>query len=132
MTIWESDDKNFSIVPHAGLRYTKIDAENAFGLRSDSIDVFEMPVGVKFAGRFEPAAGWLLSPSLDLTAVPQIGDKKVGTIAGDVNVLNNVYNATLGVTAAKENVAFGLSYRYGFGTDDRADQVLQARVSFSF
>lgn len=132
VTIWESDGKNFSIVPHAGLRYTKIDAENAFGLRSDSIDVFEMPVGVKFAGRFEPAAGWLLSPSLDLTAVPQIGDKKVGTIAGDVNVLNNVYNATLGVTAAKENVAFGLSYRYGFSTDDRADQVLQARVTFSF
>ena len=132
VTIWESDGKNFSIVPHAGLRYTKIDAENAFGLRSDSLDVLEMPMGVKFAGRFEPAAGWLLSPSLDLTAVPQIGDKKVGTIAGDVNVLNNVYNATLSVTAAKENVAFGLSYRYGFGTDDRADQVLQARVSFSF
>ena len=49
-----------------------------------------------------------------------------------MNVFENVYNATFGVSAAKENFTFGLSCRYSFGTDDRADQVLQARVSFSF
>ena len=119
-------------MPHAGLRYTKIDADDAFGFKSDSLDVFEAPIGVKVAGRFEPTAGWQVSPSFDFTAVPQLGDKTVGTIAGDVNVLDNVYNATLGVSAAKDAFTFGLSYRYGFGTDDRADQVIQARVGYAF
>ncbi len=132
MTVWESAGKGFAVVPHAGLRYTKIDADDAFGFKSDSLDVFEAPIGVKVAGRFEPTAGWQVSPSFDFTAVPQLGDKTVGTIAGDVNVLDNVYNATLGVSAAKDAFTFGLSYRYGFGTDDRADQVIQARVGYAF
>ena len=132
MTVWESAGKGLQVVPHAGLRYTRIDADDAFGFESDSLDVFEAPIGVKVAGRFEPSAGWQLSPSFDFTAVPQLGDKKVGTVAGDVNVLDNVYNATLGVSAAKDRFTFGLSYRYGFGTDERADQVVQARVGYSF
>lgn len=132
MTVWESAGKGLQVVPHVGLRYTRIDADDAFGFESDSLDVFEAPIGVKVAGNFEPSAGWQLSPSFDFTAVPQLGDKKVGTVAGDVNVLDNVYNATLGVSAAKDRFTFGLSYRYGFGTDDRADQVVQARVGYAF
>lgn len=49
-----------------------------------------------------------------------------------MNVLENVYNATFGVSAVKENFTFGLSCRYSFGTDDRADQMFQAHVGFCF
>ena len=129
MTVW---DEGFKVVPHVGLRYTKIDVDDYRGLDSDSMDVFETPVGVKIAGDFEPSAGWTLTPSFDFTIVPQLGDKDVSTLIGDVDVLDNVYNSTLGVNAAYGNFTFGLSYRYGFGTDDRSNNAFQARASYAF
>ena len=130
VTIWESDDKNFSIVPHAGLRYTKIDVDDYRGISADSMNVFETPVGVRVAGEFAPAAGWTVTPDIDFTIVPQVGDKEVSTLVGDVDVLDSVYNTTLGVRAACGNFSFGLSYRYGFGTDDRSNNAFEARAAY--
>ena len=129
MTVW---DEGFKVVPHVGLRYTKIDVDDYRGLDSDSMDVFETPVGVKIAGDFEPSAGWTLTPSFDFTIVPQLGDKDVNTLIGDVDVLDNVYNSTLGVNASYGNFTFGLSYRYGFGTNDRSNNAFQARAAYAF
>ncbi len=129
MTVW---DEGFKVVPHVGLRYTKIDVDDYRGLDSDSMDVFETPIGVKIAGDFEPSAGWTLTPSFDFTIVPQLGDKDVNTLIGDVDVLDNVYNSTLGVNASYGNFTFGLSYRYGFGTNDRSNNAFQARAAYAF
>lgn len=129
MTVY---DKAFKVVPHVGVRYTKIDVDDYRGLEADSMNVFETPVGVKVAGAFEPAAGWKLTPSFDFTIVPQLGDKDVNTLVGDVDVLDNVYNTTLGVNASYGNFTFGLSYRYGFGTDDRSNNAFQARAAYAF
>lgn len=129
MTVY---DKAFKVVPHVGVRYTKIDVDDYRGLEADSMNVFETPVGVKVAGAFEPAAGWKLTPSFDFTIVPQLGDKEVNTLIGDVDVLDNVYNTTLGVNASYGNFTFGLSYRYGFGTDERSNNAFQARAAYAF
>lgn len=129
MTVY---DKAFKVVPHVGVRYTKIDVDDYRGLEADSMNVFETPVGVKVAGVFEPAAGWKLTPSFDFTIVPQLGDKEVNTLIGDVDVLDNVYNTTLGVNASYGNFTFGLSYRYGFGTDERSNNAFQARAAYAF
>ena len=129
MTVY---DQAFKVVPHVGMRYTNIDIDNYRGIESDSMNVFEMPIGVKVAGEFEPAAGWKLTPSFDFTVVPQVGDKNVSTLVGNVDVLDNLYNSTLGVNATYGNFAFGLSYRYGFGNDDRSNNAFQARASYQF
>ena len=129
MTVY---DQAFKVVPHFGIRYTNIDVDDYRGLDSDSMNVLELPIGVKVAGDFEPAAGWKLTPSFDFTVVPQVGDKDVSTIIGDVDVIDNLYNSTLGVNATYGNFAFGLSYRYGFGNDDRSNNAFQARASYVF
>ena len=84
----------FSIAPHFGLRYTRIDTDAVAFNDEQNMNVFEAPVGVKFAGTFE-TAGWKVVPSYDFTIVPQLGDKDVeafGT-AGDVTILSGgLYN----------------------------------------
>ena len=123
-------DQAFKVVPHVGLRYTKIDVDDYRGISADSMNVFETPVGVRVAGEFAPAAGWTVTPDIDFTIVPQVGDKEVSTLVGDVDVLDNVYNTTLAVRAAFGNFSFGLSYRYGFGADDRSNNAFEARAAY--
>ena len=123
-------DQAFKVVPHVGLRYTKIDVDDYRGISADSMNVFETPVGVRIAGEFAPAAGWTVTPDIDFTIVPQVGDKEVSTLVGDVDVLDNVYNTTLAVRAACGNFSFGLSYRYGFGADDRSNNAFEARAAY--
>lgn len=123
-------DQAFKVVPHVGLRYTKIDVDDYRGISADSMNVFETPVGVRIAGEFAPAAGWTVTPDIDFTIVPQVGDKEVSTLVGDVDVLDSVYNTTLAVRAACGNFSFGLSYRYGFGADDRSNNAFEARAAY--
>ena len=132
MTVYESAGKGFKIVPHVGVRYSNIDVDDYRDIKADSMDVFETPIGVKFAGDFATASGWTVTPNFDFTIVPQLGDKDVNTLDGKVDILDSVYNSTLGVNASCGNFMFGLSYRYGFGNDDRSNNAFQARASYAF
>ena len=124
----------FSIAPHFGLRYTRIDTDAVAFNDEQNMNVFEAPVGVKFAGTFE-TAGWKVVPSYDFTIVPQLGDKDVeafGT-AGDVTILSGgLYNNVIGVEAVNGNLSFGLNASYGFGPDDRDNTQVNANVRYSF
>lgn len=129
---WTAYAGAFNVVPHAGVRYTSIDVDAFHGLDNGSVNVVELPVGVKVAGTFEPAAGWKLVPSVDFTVVPQVGDKEVSTLVGDVDVIDNLYNTTVGVEAVYGQYAFGLDAGYGFGTDDRQNATVKANFSYRF
>ena len=124
----------FSIAPHFGLRYTRIDTDAVAFNDEQTMNVLEAPVGVKFAGTFE-ATGWKLVPSYDFTIVPQLGDKDVeafGT-ASDVTILSGgLFNNVLGVEAVKGNMSFGLNASYGFGPDDRANTQVNASFGYRF
>ena len=124
----------FSVVPHMGLRYTRIDTDAVAFNDEQNMNVLEAPIGVKFAGTFE-ATGWKLVPSYDFTIVPQLGDKEVeafGT-AGDITILSGgLFNNVLGVEAAKDNMSFGLNASYGFGPDDRANTQINANFRYNF
>ena len=124
----------FSIAPHFGLRYTRIDTDAVAFNDEQNMNVFEAPVGVKFAGTFE-TAGWKVVPSYDFTIVPQLGDKDVeafGT-AGDVTILSGgLYNNVIGVEAVNGNLSFGLNASYGFGPDDRANTQVNANIRYNF
>ena len=133
------------IVPHAGLRYTRVDVdgfEAGFVTDYEAMNVFQLPVGVTVSGELE-AAGWTIAPAFDLTFVPTWGDKNADlTIgingssvreAGTLRVLDsNVVNATLGVAAQNGAWTFGLDYKLGVGSDDRMNNSFNARVNYAF
>lgn len=128
---WTAYEGAFNVVPHAGVRYTAIDVDNYRGYASDSINVVELPVGVEVNGTFE-ASGWKVVPSVDFTIVPQVGDKDVKTAVGNVDVIDNLYNTTVGVEAVYGQYAFGLDAGYGFGSDDRQNATVKANFSYRF
>ncbi len=120
-----------TVAPHIGVRYTSIDVDDYRGLSTSTMDVVEMPVGIKVAGNFD-AAGMKIVPAFDFTVVPQIGDKDVDTVLGAVDVIDNLYNASLGVDAVMGNFAFGLNYKHGFGQEDRANNTFNLNVRYTF
>lgn len=130
---WKAyEGKVLQVVPHAGVRWVSIDVDDYRGLSMDKMNVIEMPIGVTVKGVFETASGWQVAPEIDFTAAPQIGDTEVETIIGDVDVIDNVYNASIGVNAGTDTVRFGLSYKYGFGNDGRSNNTFNLKASYLF
>ena len=130
---WKAyEGKVLQVVPHAGVRWASIDVDDYRGLSMDKMNVIEMPIGVTVKGVFETASGWQVAPEIDFTAAPQIGDTEVETIIGDVDVIDNVYNASIGVNAGTDAVRFGLSYKYGFGNDGRSNNTFNLKASYLF
>ena len=130
---WKAyEGKVLQVVPHAGVRWASIDVDDYRGMSMDKMNVIEMPIGVTVKGVFETASGWQVAPEIDFTAAPQIGDTEVETIIGDVDVIDNVYNASIGVNAGTDAVRFGLSYKYGFGNDGRSNNTFNLKVSYLF
>lgn len=130
---WKAYESNaFEIVPHAGIRYAQIDVDDYREMDGESLDVLEMPIGVAFNGKFE-AAGMKFVPTLDFTVVPQIGDTEVHPLNGDtLDVLNNTYNTTLGISAEYGDFTFGVAAKYGFGTDDRRNAGVKVNATYAF
>ena len=130
---WKAYESNaFEIVPHAGIRYAQIDVDDYREMDGESLDVLEMPIGVAFNGKFE-AAGMKFVPTLDFTVVPQIGDTEVHPLNGDtLDVLNNTYNTTLGISAEYGDFTFGVAAKYGFGTDDRSNAGVKINAVYAF
>lgn len=130
---WKAyEGKVLQVVPHAGVRWASIDVDDYRGLSMDKMNVIEMPIGVTVKGVFETASGWQVAPEIDFTAAPQIGDTEVETIIGDVDVIDNVYNASIGVNADTDAVRIGLSYKYGFGNDGRSNNTFNLKASYLF
>lgn len=130
---WKAyEGKVLQVVPHAGVRWASIDVDDYRGMSMDKMNVIEMPIGVTVKGVFETASGWQVAPEIDFTAAPQIGDTEVETIIGDVDVIDNVYNASIGVNAGTDAVRFGLSYKYGFGNDGRSNNTFNLKASYLF
>lgn len=120
-----------NITPHVGVRYSHFESDAVAFNDKTTLNVFETPVGVAFNGNFE-TAGWKIVPTLDFSIVPQLGDKDVDTFAGNVDVIDNLYNTTLGVAATYQNLTFGLDYRYGFGNEERSNNAVNLKVRYSF
>ena len=72
-------------------------------------------------------------PTLDFSVVPQIGDKDVKVLGGEkLDVLDNTYNTTLGVTAEYGDFTFGAAAKYGFGTNDRSNVGVNVKAEYRF
>lgn len=65
--------------------------------------------------------------------VPQIGDTEVHPLNGDtLDVLNNTYNTTLGISAEYGDFTFGVAAKYGFGTDGRSKAGVKINATYAF
>ena len=132
---WDGDA--LDITPHVGLRYNYVDMDNMGMVDQDSLNMIEMPVGISFAGNFE-AAGWTIAPVLDLSIVPQLGDKDVnltvqGASSTNFDVLDgSLFRTTLGVEAAYGNFGLGLNYKYGTSSEDRDNHSVNLNAVYRF
>lgn len=139
------DAGSFKVVPHAGLRFTHLttdDFESAYTTKIDSMNIFQMPVGVTVTGNVE-AAGWNVAPLLDLSVVPAFGDTDAdmtlgingvaATSALSMQVIDsNLFQMKLGVSAQKDAFTFGLNYKLGAGSDNRVNNTFNATVGYAF
>ena len=126
-----------NIVPHAGIRLTRIDMDDSkFGADYDTMTVYQMPLGVAFSGTFD-TNGWKVAPMVDLSVVPTFGDKDVKYTfvgASDSNRVfdSNPIRATLGVEAQTGAWTFGVNYGLTAGSDDRLNNSLNANARYTF
>jgi len=139
------DAGSFKVVPHAGLRFTHLttdDFESAYMTKIDSMNIFQMPVGVTVTGNVE-AAGWNVAPLLDLSVVPAFGDTDADMTLGINGVAatsalstqvidSNLFQMKLGVSAQKDAFTFGLNYKLGAGSDNRVNNTFNATVGYAF
>ena len=139
------DAGSFKVVPHAGLRFTHLttdDFESAYTTKIDSMNIFQMPVGVTVTGNVE-AAGWNVAPLLDLSVVRAFGDTDADMTLGINGVAatsalstqvidSNLFQMKLGVSAQKDAFTFGLNYKLGAGSDNRVNNTFNATVGYAF
>lgn len=129
-----------NVVPHIGVRYTHLntdDFEGGYDTSIDSMDIWQLPIGVTFSGDIE-AAGWAVAPTVDFSVVPAFGDKKATLkfAQGEetyVNVVDtSVFQTKIGVSAQKDAWGFELFYKLGAGQDDRLNNTFNANVRYAF
>ena len=127
----------FEVKPHIGLRYTNYSFDDYNGTEIDDVNALEAPIGVAFSGKVQAKGGWTVVPELDLSVVPQLGDKEVSVVnagaAVDQRVLEGaVFNAKIGLGMQKDNFTFGANFQHGAGGFSRNNNAFQAFARWTF
>ena len=131
---YESD--SLKVMPHFGARFANYSMDSLNGTKVKDINVFETPIGVEVSGKFA-TNGWNVSPRVDMSVVPQFGDKKAKVTNSGAQLKQDVLNdalftTTLGVSAQKGNVGVGVDYRLGLGNEDRQNHSFIANIRYQF
>jgi hypothetical protein len=127
----------FEVKPHIGLRYTNYSFDDYNGTEIDDVNALEAPIGVAFSGKVQAKGGWTVVPELDLSVVPQLGDKEASVVnagaAVDQRVLEGaVFNAKIGLGMQKDNFTFGANFQHGAGGFSRNNNAFQAFARWTF
>ena len=134
---------SIDIVPHAGLRWTRLDVDGYTGAlktESDTMDVFTVPLGVAFSGNVN-VGSWSVSPMADISVVPSFGDdeatSKVRWSTATETIKTQVIDdapvqMTLGVNAQTGNWTVGASYELDVGGDERMNNAFSIRARYAF
>ena len=130
--------KNFTIIPHIGLRYTGIDSGDytgtingsaAFHYQTERANVFSMPIGIGIHSDSKTSNGWHYKTQFDISYIPTFGDKEANMHVRAANIPNafdrlsydiidgNSVVASLGFNMERNNIAFGIGYSYQKGSD---------------
>lgn len=134
---------SIDIVPHAGLRWTRLDVDGYTGAlktESDTMDIFTVPVGVAFSGNVN-VGSWSVAPMADISVVPSFGDdeatSKVRWSTASETIKTQVIDdapvqMTLGVNAQTGNWTVGASYELDVGGDERMNNAFSIRARYAF
>ena len=134
---------SIDIVPHAGLRWTRLDVDGYTGAlktESDTMDVFTVPLGVAFSGNVN-VGSWSVVPMADISVVPSFGDdeatSKVRWSTATETIKTQVIDdapvqMTLGVNAQTGNWTVGASYELDVGGDERMNNAFSIRARYAF
>lgn len=134
---------SIDIVPHAGLRWTRLDVDGYTGAlktESDTMDVFTVPLGVAFSGNVN-VGSWSVAPMADISVVPSFGDdeatSKVRWSTATETIKTQVIDdapvqMTLGVNAQTGNWTVGASYELDMGGDERMNNAFTIRARYAF
>lgn len=131
---WSTD--SFSVKPHFGIRYSRVEADSIGVVDMGNLNAVEMPVGVTFSGSFD-AAGWKISPEVDVSVAPQLGDTDVdyavlGAGASSEVVDGSVFRTKIGATAEYGSFGLGVNYRYGTSSDERSEHSVNVNAVYRF
>ena len=134
MTVYQGE--SFDVTPHFGMRYANFSIDTMNGTATDDINVIEAPIGVTVKGK-TTVDGWKVASAVDVSVVPQFGDKKAKIWNSGVSYTQDVLDPALvrtsvGVTAQKDNFTFGLNYRLGVGANERQNHHFNATVRYQF
>lgn len=134
---------SIDIVPHAGLRWTRLDVDGYTGAlktESDTMDIFTVPLGVAFSGNVN-VGSWSVAPMADISVVPSFGDdeatSKVRWSTATETIKTQVIDdapvqMTLGVNAQTGNWTVGASYELDVGGDERMNNAFSIRARYAF
>lgn len=120
------------VTPHVAIRYVGVDMDSYRSIESENANLFQIPVGVKLSKTFTSPSGVQLMPTFDFTATPKFGDTKINTALGDTRIDNSQFNTAIGLSGTFDAYTFNLSYQYGFGAGERADNVFNASIRYTF
>lgn len=128
--------EQFDVTPHFGIRYANFNIDTINGTATNDINVVEVPLGVTVKGKTS-MNGWKVAPMVDVSVVPQFGDKKAkiwnSGVAYEQDVLDSaLVKTSVGVSAQKGNFTFGLNYRLGAGNDERQNHSFNANIRYQF
>lgn len=108
---------NWSITPHAGLRYTHlsfdkydvlINGEQAFAIKDHSADILDFPIGVSVEGSWR-SGDWKLFPYADVSVISSVGDTETSVdVSATTFSGSDTYDFDLSTRTAVEG-SFGLS-----------------------
>ena len=134
MTVHQGEQ--FDVTPHFGVRYANFNIDTINGTATNDINVVEVPLGVTVKGKTS-MNGWKVAPMVDVSVVPQFGDKKAkiwnSGVAYEQDVLDSaLVKTSVGVSAQKGNFTFGLNYRLGAGNDERQNHSFNANIRYQF
>lgn len=135
------------IIPHAGLRYSNVKMDemnfsNVLSAEPGKANIVQIPLGVTLAKEIATESGWSITPSLDLSVIPALGDTDLdqdvhftglGAVATmETEILDEFSGrAQLGVEATKGNFYMGLDYSYQ-GSSNMDVHGVQANIGFKF
>lgn len=138
--------ETLDIIPHAGVRFVSLrtldhDLDDLASYESDPQNIVQFPVGVTFSKDFV-AGSWNLSPALDLTFVPTVGNRRAETrvrftgIDAEDSVRTRVlddcaFKGSLGLTASKGGFSVGLAYTLKASSHE-TDHGIQANLMWEF
>ncbi len=138
--------ENWRMVPYLGLNYLHVDTDaftTAKGFNVDDLsqDLLNMPVGVAFSGKIDTKSGWSMKPVADIAYVHTFGDvdaqssTKVGDAVMSTNLdvwTESVGRVRLGLEAAKDNMAFGVTLGGAAGDNDYREIYGQINAKYVF